>query len=688
VPRLSLRSTGFSALVIAASLLLALIASAGVATSAHAQPPPLATNRIFLPVALRTTLLAPPTFENWAYYRTSQVLAVALDEPNGVVWGGTDAGLVRWDRRSGARDTFTTRDGLAADRVTDVALDADGSVWLAHDDLLGGSTNPAGGAGVSHRSTLGNWSRVTTADGLASNVVYAIEQAPDGAMWFGTIDGASQRSQAGTWTSFRPPGVTAQGLGWNSFLSLAFDATGNLWLGNAHGVSRRAADGTWQWNEDAIGGPISAIDVDEQGGAWCANPDVDGVTVLRPNGSGPSGRLTLTRSNGLHSPWIDALALDRAGNRWFASYDGISRLAADGQTWSYRLDPNTFATLGIQDLVIDIAGQPWIATLGHVQGLGDDGIWRALDTAVKLGSNQVSDIVFDAAGRPWISTMASGIAPGGISTVGGEGVWTFIEPVVEAHPGEVTSRGYHVPDLALDHDGSLWMATNAGAVRRTPDGRWTHYTQRSGLATDDVRAVEVDRQGNVWFANSADGGEGGAGLSKLSPIGAWEYFTTANGLTSDSVGTIAVNRRGDRWFGHYDTISILTAEGAWQQPLGLDPNMYVNAIVFDHADNAWIGTGAGVIRRSADGRTSTRFTKAEGLPSDDVRAIEVDPLGQVWLGTSAGAARQAPNDRFSAVVIPGQTPTKAFAWNQLSAIAFSPRGEAWFGSIEGVTVLR
>lgn len=688
MPRFSLRSicacTFASVAVLAAPLLLALIASAAVATRTHAQPPP-ATNRIYLPVALGTTLLAPPAFDDWTYYRTSQVLSIALDEPNGEVWGGTDAGLVRWDRRSGARGTITTRDGLASDRVTDVALDADGGIWLAHDDLHGGSTNPAGGAGVSYRSPAGNWSHVTTADGLASNVVFAIERAPDGAVWFGTIDGASRRSPAGIWANFKDPSITNRGFGWHSFVSMAFDRGANLWLGTAHGLSRRAADGSWK--SYSFGGPIEAIAVDGEGNAWFPNTASNGVTVARPDSDGVSGSFTFTEHNGLHSNWIQALAVDSSGRRWFASYDGISRLAADGQTWSYMLDPKAFASLSIQDLVIDAAGQPWIGTHGHVQGLQVDGIWSALGTEVQLGTSEVSDIVFDATGRPWISTLASAYSPGGVATVGPDGAWTFHEPVAEAQGGAPSVRANHrVQDLALGRDGSLWMATNAGAVRRSSDGRWTHYTQRSGLATDEVQAVEVDRQGNVWFANTEGWGERGVGLSKLSPSGAWAHVTTRDGLASNDISTIAVNRRGDRWFGYYGGISILTVEGNWQNRTGFGDN--VRAIAFDPAGNAWIGTGDGVSKLSADGRTTTRFIQSDGLPGDDVRALAVDALGLVWVGTSRGVARQAPDGRFSAVISPGQTPSTAYRWNQLTAIAFSPRDEAWFGSIEGVAVLR
>jgi ligand-binding sensor domain-containing protein len=664
--------------VVASFMVLGVAATAG--GPVQAQPGPTASHHVFLPVTLRATVLAPPRLDEWSYYRTAQVLAVALDESNDVVWAGTDAGAVRWDRRTGTRETFTTRDGLASDIVSDVALAADGGVWLAH-GRPGDPVEVTAGAGVSHRTPDGRWTALTIADGLSSNTVYAVERAPDGSIWFGTSSAASRLSPDGHWSYPKDPSVTGPGDGWHSFRGLAFDRSGNLWVGSARGVSRLATDGTWR---QYLGFPNDgrAMAADAAGNAWFSRSM--GVTVLQPGAE----TFTFTTENGLHSPFIKALAVDGADNRWFASYDGISRLGPDGRTWSYYVDQNAYASLNIEDIAVDTTGRPWIGTLGHVQWLGADGRWQSLPTAVQLGSNQVTDIVLDAAGRPWVAVTASGFSPGGVSTQGDDGMWTFYDPVAAAHPGEaVTCNWCGVYGLARGPDGSLWVATTTGAVRRRPDGTWTHYTRESGLATNEVRAVEVDRAGGVWFANTEERGERGAGVSHLTPDGQWEHYGAASGLASDYIHIIAASPTGDVWFARWDGISVRSPAGDWRLIHSVTDDIYCVTIAPD--GHAWVGTTKGVYELGPDGTVLSRYTKADGLPiTYFAGAVAVDAEGAVWVGTDGGAVRRSPDGRWMPYIGPGETPATAGRWNQVSAIAFSPRGTVWLGTGTGVAALR
>jgi ligand-binding sensor domain-containing protein len=654
-------------------LFMAAIAFGDAVRPAQAQSPGPA-HRVFLPVTL-TAVLAPPALDQWSYFRTAQVLAVALDEANGIVWAGTDDGAVRWNQRTGERRTFTVRDGLASDLVTDLALDGAGGVWLAHGRTDAGA-DPSAGDGVSYRSPDGRWTKVTRTDGLASNTVFAIERSPDGSLWFATSVGASKRFPGGQWVDAVDPNA-----GNRAVRALAFDRPGNLWLRTYGGLSRLATNGTWQ-SYPATGVEVGTVAADAAGNAWFSNGE-QGVTMLRPDAS----RQSYTVQNGLPSPFVEQIAIDAADNRWFAAYDRISRMSAADGSWTPFLDQNSYASVKIEDLIFDGQQRPWIATLGHVQWQEPNGRWQALDTAVQLGSNQVTDIEFGADGRPWIATQASGFAPGGVSTLSSTGDWEFYEPVVAAHGGDLSARDWQqVQDLAQDRDGSLWIATSGGAVRRTRDGQWTHFTQESGLATNEVLAVEVDQQGGVWFANTSDRGEVGAGVSHRRADGTWETVTKANGLADDVVTGIFAGPRGDMWFVHWDEISIRSAAGSWRH-VGLMPAA-IYAIAFDRSNQAWLATHSGVYQLGPDEKAVAHFTRADGLPSDDVRAISMDAEGRMWVGTDRGAARQSPDGRWVAYNSPGQNVDRVGSWNQVATLAFNPRGEIWLGTSAGLAVLR
>ena len=65
-----------------------------------------------------------------------------------------------------------------------------------------------------------------------------------------------------------------------------------------------------------------------------------------------------------------------------------------------------------------------------------------------------------------------------------------------------------------DREGSLWVGTKFGLMRRTPDGQVLYYAVRPQANTDQVYAVLEDRDGRLWL-----GHESGLVISSLA--GCW-----------------------------------------------------------------------------------------------------------------------------------------------------------------------
>jgi len=106
-----------------------------------------------------------------------------LEDGNGIFWLATgDAGLVRWDRRTGTMRAITRRDGLPSDAVHAVYADAHGLQWLPTDNGL-----------VRHDPESGRITVFTTADGLSHDEFnrLAHAQGPDGRLYFGGLNGIS-----------------------------------------------------------------------------------------------------------------------------------------------------------------------------------------------------------------------------------------------------------------------------------------------------------------------------------------------------------------------------------------------------------------------------------------------------------------------------------------------------------------
>jgi ligand-binding sensor domain-containing protein len=110
-------------------------------------------------------------------YNPNYVLSVLIDRQGNKWFGTWGAGLSRYD---GAHwTTYTRKDGLAGNYVTDLYADRDGSIWATTD------------AGVSVLQG-GRWRTYTKADGLVSDGVYTIAVDPEGNKWFGAMGGVSR----------------------------------------------------------------------------------------------------------------------------------------------------------------------------------------------------------------------------------------------------------------------------------------------------------------------------------------------------------------------------------------------------------------------------------------------------------------------------------------------------------------
>jgi len=76
---------------------------------------------------------------------------------------------------------------------------------------------------------------------------------------------------------------------------------------------------------------------------------------------------------------------------------------------------------------------------------------------------------------------------------------------------------------------------------------WTVYnTSNSGLPSDDVTVVAIDKQGNKWI------GTWWGGLAKFDGVNWTVYNTSNSGLPGDYVLAIAIDSAGNRWIGTYE----------------------------------------------------------------------------------------------------------------------------------------
>jgi ligand-binding sensor domain-containing protein len=118
------------------------------------------------------------------------------------------------------------RETYNADYVFSIVIDSEGTKWFG-----------SWGGGVS-RYDGKTWTHYTTKDGLAGNIVYALEFDRHGRLWAGTNHGVSV-FDGKSWRSYKKD----QGLYGEDAYAIAPDADDNLWIGHKGGVTLLGAEG-------------------------------------------------------------------------------------------------------------------------------------------------------------------------------------------------------------------------------------------------------------------------------------------------------------------------------------------------------------------------------------------------------------------------------------------------------------
>lgn len=241
-------------------------------------------------------------------------------------------------------------------------------------------------------------------------------------------------------------------------------------------------------------------------------------------------------------------------------------------------------------------------------------------------------------------------------------------------PLSVTVRdGWHtyadidkVHDLALDHDGTLWAATEDGIISLNPaNNTYIRYTTRHGLASNDTSAIAVGRDGTVWVGTSNNG------IARFDGK-TWVPYTSANGLASDRITFILAAPNDELWVGTFFGASHFDGQ-SWRSNQADLARGHVMAVALATDGTVWYGTWENGIWHS-NGQTMTVYTGGDGLVSNDVNAVTIDAQDRVWAGTNGGVSY------FDGKTWTSYTQAIGLAGNEVESIAVAPDGTLWLGT--------
>lgn len=290
---------------------------------------------------------------------------------------------------------YTTTDGLLANNVLCVDVDANDKIWFGTQD---GVSVFDGAVWTSHTTT--------TDAGLADNTIQAIYVANSGDVWVGTDFGASVFNGS-SWSSFS----TADGLGNDQIKCITENAAGQIWFGTNTGASLFDGVSAWTNYNTSNGlpfGGVNEIDVHANGDVWMGT-GLGGVSIF--DGTTFS---TISASNGLIDNRIRAMVIDGADEKWIGTSEGITVLTASNQvslnyTTIFSLPPPD--TLNpIEDIEMDSQGNMWVGvyvdylvTEGGVCAYNGNN-WNQYKVADGLIGPVVRALAIDGNDDVWVGT--------------------------------------------------------------------------------------------------------------------------------------------------------------------------------------------------------------------------------------------------------------------------------------------
>ena len=447
-----------------------------------------------------------------------------------------------------------------------------------------------------------------------------------------------------------------------SFITaIAQTPDGDIWLGTHNSGLVRVRGGRAGPVADASLAQINCLAPDGRGGLWIGTDEGifrwDGARVTRAVTTPDAGRRRAL-----------AMVTDRDASLWVGTADGLVRVDSRGRLSFEARDSSAAVT----SLFEDREGNLWVGDNSGIERWRD-GAFASYASVDRVMAGSVGPVFSDTAGRVWFAPASGGLywlgdgRAGSIATLKEDVIYSIAGDgdaiVVGRQRGGMTRvradggasaafttetfterDGLAQNQVFAVHrarDGAVWAGTIGRGASRLENRAFTTYTTRDGLASNTVAAVLDTADGAVWFATPN-------GVSVKSKDG-WRRYSTADGLPSNDVNTLFEDSARHVWIGTAAGLAVMS--GGRMQPLAGVPaalRASVLGLAEDRAGGLWIAAADHVLRvdrdallrGTADDAAVREFDAADGLPDTEAikrhRILTVDSRGRVWLSTNGG----------------------------------------------------
>lgn len=582
--------------------------------------------------------------------------------PDGYLWVGTTTGLYRFDGRR--FEPFSSGDfpGLKDHYIRALATDTTGALWILHREGVA-RMDPSG-----VRAVL--WRHGAPIDQLAG---------------FG--DGIAFTSGSNFYTANFERVTNVAGL-----FPEAFDTSKATGIAS-DGKRLLMASENGKWAELAWGKPgIRHGSISNALGS--AKVVVAGVSTGGTNLFGcEAGKAGILLAAGPEGPVVEAGFGPNTGRRnkltqlssgeiaALHASSGLARLGNAGvEGFAFALHDTVHSDEGegVVDFFEDRDGTLWLA--------GDYfGVYK-LRRAVAVSTIGSGVQGLESGARAVLAVEDGSVLGGGNAVFLAR--FPEVSPVV--HTAPLTRPSLEVRSMALSSDGTLWMGTGTGLMKKPRNGA-TQKVDLSGDPQGKIYAILEARDGAMWFGSPH-------GLHMLDGDAHWFSAQTENGFAFDTRHLLE-DRHGVIWAATRGGGLARREGGIWNfltKADGLQSDIFWH-LYEDGDGDLWAAGDAGV-QVLRDGRPEMSFTTAnKGLPFEEVHTVIEDDWGRIWMSSDVGIASAMRRDMVShhfgqIPEIPYQRISDSFTKRRLGTngkysspgVAKAADGSLWYAGTTGL----
>ncbi len=631
------------------------------------------------------------------------------EDDNGYLWIGTEYGLNTFDGLY--FDTFlpdrTVENALLKADVSGLYKTSDGDLVISY----------AYGGFSLYRTKA---KRLTNMDGDAKTIdakaaiVQAITEDSED-IWIGTSDGLFKIDKEDHRHVTQVPVTSnkAMGISSSEVNALLLDSSGNLWIGTENGLNLlRKKSGRFeqyynqQHNDHSLSNnKITAIAQSLDGQIFIGTGfGLNQITKI-PKGSDSKKlwfKRTLKFAENRTAAGIQKIKCSANGTVWVGYEKGVAKISKEGICCF--LDSDSFLDVTGHNFINTIVEDRW----GRVYFINRAAptslfVYHPLTDQMKvydenspdqigLKGNQISAVYIDSNDFLWLGTIKDGMLKCDLNA-------KPFRKLSLGNDGTAPTPGKDIYAIHQTEDGTLWVGTNTGLVRKHPSkantrlfdkkrtetltgniigslledsekrlwvgyydykvshlhsqtNRFKHYPYRLNDSTAfplwSVRDIIQGKDRNLWF--TATSGllalykPETDGFEKIVPTGFETLFNGfGNALEEGKDGTlyIATNQEGLVAY-HPKTGKVQQFLHKENRSSSISSNL-VNALHLDTENQLWIGTEGGSLDRFNSKDDTFEHFHLNGPGSYyAINTIEEDDKGFLWLGTNEGLIRFHP----------------------------------------------